>query len=267
MGDQMTIRIKNWSKHQHFKDRTPPWIKLYRDILDDPDWHELTGDDAKMLVNLWLLASEDENKSGSLPDVRRIAFRLRTTVSKTEQQLLRLKHWLVQDDINAISEQYQDDAPETERERETETKEETEDKPRKRVTPSKPDDVDQQTWDDWIALRKAKRAPVTQTVIDGAVREAGKAGMTLEAFLQVWCRRGSQGLEADWLRPDERSGSSSLQTETVYQRSMRLRMQEAAPDSARKDPSRQPENVIDFFAVEVPAKRLEIGNEPTFALD
>jgi hypothetical protein len=108
---------------------------------------------------------------------------------------------------------------------------------------------------------------VTQTVIDGAVREAGKAGMTLEAFLQVWCRRGSQGLEADWLRPDERSGSSSLQTETVYQRSMRLRMQEAAPDSARKDPSRQPENVIDFFAVEVPAKRLEIGNEPTFALD
>jgi uncharacterized protein YdaU (DUF1376 family) len=82
--------------------------------------------------------------------------------------------------------------------------------PRKRVTPSKPDDVDQQTWDDWIALRKAKRAPVTQTVIDGAVREAGKAGMTLESFLQVWCRRGSQGLEAAWLKPEERSQPMSF---------------------------------------------------------
>ena len=29
------MRIKNWNRFQHFKDRKPPWIKLYRDILDD----------------------------------------------------------------------------------------------------------------------------------------------------------------------------------------------------------------------------------------
>jgi hypothetical protein len=72
-----------------------------------------------------------------------------------------------------------------------------------------PSDVDPQTWGDWQALRKAKRAPVTETVLAGARREADKAGMTLEAFLQVWCRRGSQGLEAAWLKPDERTGSRS----------------------------------------------------------
>jgi len=72
-----------------------------------------------------------------------------------------------------------------------------------------PADVDPQTWSDWQALRKAKRAPVTETVLAGARREADKAGMTLEAFLQVWCRRGSQGLEADWLKPHERTGSRS----------------------------------------------------------
>lgn len=84
--------------------------------------------------------------------------------------------------------------------------------PRKRAaTPSapvvvKPDDVDPQTWADFLTLRKAKRAPVTQTLVEDARRECAKAGMTLENFLRVWCRRGSQGLEAAWLKPDERAG-------------------------------------------------------------
>lgn len=69
-----------------------------------------------------------------------------------------------------------------------------------------PDDVSPQTWADWLALRKAKKATVSQTVIDHARREAGKAGMTFEAFLAVWVFRGSQGLQADWLKPSERAG-------------------------------------------------------------
>jgi uncharacterized protein YdaU (DUF1376 family) len=70
--------------------------------------------------------------------------------------------------------------------------------------PSKPDDVTDRTWADWQQLRRAKRAPVTETVVDGAREECAKAGMTLEGFLRVWCRRGSQGLEASWLKPEER---------------------------------------------------------------
>lgn len=81
---------------------------------------------------------------------------------------------------------------------------------RKRATPppTRPTDVAERVWSDWLRLREAKRAPVTETVIAEAVREAGKAGMTLEAFLSVWCSRGSQGLQADWLRPTERHGGS-----------------------------------------------------------
>jgi hypothetical protein len=67
-----------------------------------------------------------------------------------------------------------------------------------------PEDVDPQVWADWLALRKAKRAPVTATTIEGARVEAQKAGMTLDAFLRVWCRRGSQGLEAAWIKPNEK---------------------------------------------------------------
>ena len=70
--------------------------------------------------------------------------------------------------------------------------------------PACPEDVEPQVWADWLALRKAKRAPASETVIREARKEAAKAGMSFSAFLAVWCRRGSQGLEADWLKPNER---------------------------------------------------------------
>ena len=111
----MTWRIKGWSKFQHFKDRTPPWIKLYRDVLDDPDWHALDGDSAKHLVMLWLIASEDETHNGALPDNRRLAFRLRISEQKVKSLINNLSHWLTQDDISVTSGQYQVDAPEERR--------------------------------------------------------------------------------------------------------------------------------------------------------
>jgi uncharacterized protein YdaU (DUF1376 family) len=68
-----------------------------------------------------------------------------------------------------------------------------------------PPDVDQQIWDDWKQLRKAKNAPVTETVVTNARKEAAKANMAFSDFLSVWCARGSQGLQAEWLKPDERN--------------------------------------------------------------
>lgn len=85
------LRIKDWNRFQHYRDRNPEWIKLYGRLLDDIEWHDLTGDAAKTLVGLWLLARED---SGSLPDRKRIAFRLRLSESKLDQQLILLQHWL-----------------------------------------------------------------------------------------------------------------------------------------------------------------------------
>jgi uncharacterized protein YdaU (DUF1376 family) len=67
-----------------------------------------------------------------------------------------------------------------------------------------PPDVEEQVWKDWQTLRKMKKAPITETVVDSAKKEAAKANMSFNDFLVVWCRRGSQGLEADWLKPHER---------------------------------------------------------------
>lgn len=75
--------------------------------------------------------------------------------------------------------------------------------------PSRPDDVSEQVWEDWLQLRKKKSAPVTATVLSEAIAEAAKAGLPLERFLSVWCARGSQGLQAEWLKPHERAGPSN----------------------------------------------------------
>ena len=118
------MKIKNWSKFQHFKDRRPPWVKLYRDLLDNMEWHELDPLSSKVLVTLWLLASEDDEQQGKLPNIKTLSWRLRLPQEQVLECLNKLSHWLEQDDINVISSGYQDDLPETETERET--KKETE---------------------------------------------------------------------------------------------------------------------------------------------
>jgi uncharacterized protein YdaU (DUF1376 family) len=62
-----------------------------------------------------------------------------------------------------------------------------------------PSDVRDQVWNDWVALRKSKKAPITQTVIEGARKEAFKLNWPLDKFLVEWCTRGSQGLKAEWI--------------------------------------------------------------------
>jgi hypothetical protein len=70
----MKYRIVNFRKFQNFHDRKPPWIKLYRDLLDNMDWFMLSPIASKSLINLWLLGSES---FGNLPDDFEIGFRLR----------------------------------------------------------------------------------------------------------------------------------------------------------------------------------------------
>ena len=191
MGKKM--KIKNWNKFQHFKDRKPPWVKLYRDLLDDMDWHELDAQASKVLVMLWLIASEED---GYIPATKILAFRLRMTEKQTIDCLNKLSHWLEQDDIGSISTRYQDDGLETETETERKTEIETK---QKATSVACPPDVSQQVWADWLQLRKSKKASVTETVLKGARAEADKLGWGLERFLVEWCTRGSQGLKAEWV--------------------------------------------------------------------
>ena len=98
----MSYKIKNWEQYQHFKDgsRNPPWIKLYKELLDNISWHEMDGETAKVLIMLWMVASEN---NGILPDAKKLAFRLRITEQKLGEILPKLSLWILSDDITMIS--------------------------------------------------------------------------------------------------------------------------------------------------------------------
>lgn len=78
----------------------------------------------------------------------------------------------------------------------------------------RPYDVSEQVWADYQALRKAKRAPITQTVLDTARREAEKAGWTLEAALTECVVRGWQGFKAEWLTNTQQQRPNAPQGQT-----------------------------------------------------
>lgn len=91
-----TRRVRNWEKFQHYQSgphakKKPDWIKLYTNLLDDIHWHKLPDRDAKILVELWMLASEC---GGTLPPLEEIAFRLRRPANELKSVLNRLPNWI-----------------------------------------------------------------------------------------------------------------------------------------------------------------------------
>lgn len=56
------LKVKNWEEHQHYKDRSPPWIKLQRRLLDDYEFSCLQDASKAHLILIWLLASQNEGR-------------------------------------------------------------------------------------------------------------------------------------------------------------------------------------------------------------
>jgi len=57
-----TFSVKNFAKFQHYKDRAPPWIKLYNGLLEDYEFGGLPDASKMHLIAIWLLASRSDNK-------------------------------------------------------------------------------------------------------------------------------------------------------------------------------------------------------------
>jgi len=68
----------------------------------------------------------------------------------------------------------------------------------KAVVTAPPDGVSVEVWDSFIAIRKAKRAPMTTVALEGIQREAAKAGVSLQEALATCCTRGWQSFKASW---------------------------------------------------------------------
>lgn len=56
---------------------------------------------------------------------------------------------------------------------------------------------------DFITHRKAKKAPITETAMNGFLREANKAGLSVEESVAISIERNWQGFKATWYLKDK----------------------------------------------------------------
>ena len=70
----------------------------------------------------------------------------------------------------------------------------------------RPDDVSEDTWDGFVSLRRAKKAPLSEAALKGIRREADNARVSMDEALQTCCARGWTGFKADWMHEDRGGG-------------------------------------------------------------
>lgn len=193
----MLLQPKNWGVFQHYKDRCPPWIKLHRDLLNDRVFMRLPLASKAIAPLMWLLASESKDGifDGSMDE---LMFRLHISDKEYQQGVKPLiDNGFFTVACGLLAERLQVATPETETEAERETEKETK---KKATGVACPDFVDAQVWADFLSIRKAKKAPLTQTALKGIEREAKKAGWSLEKAISECVTRGWQSFKADWVK-------------------------------------------------------------------
>ena len=214
----MLLQPKNWAVFQHYKDRCPPWIKLHRDLLNDRSFMRLPIASKAIAPMMWLLASESKDGifDGSMDE---LVFRLHISEKEYKdgvKPLIDNGFFVVASEV--LAERYQTAIPETETETETETERESEketETKKKATGVACPDFVQQQVWNDFLSIRKAKKSPMTETALKGIEREAKKAGWSLEKAISECVTRGWQSFKAEWVK--EKLSRSEQRQNTMNQ--------------------------------------------------
>lgn len=85
----LCIKPKGWEHFQHYKKRRPPWIKLYRNILDDYDFQCLQLASKALAPCLWLIASEHE-EGLIVVDFAKLSWRLRVPEMQVQEAIKEL---------------------------------------------------------------------------------------------------------------------------------------------------------------------------------
>jgi hypothetical protein len=80
------VSVVNFEQFQHYKDRSPAWIKLHASVLDSYNFCRLTDAQKWHVVSLWILASKCDN---AIPlDLPWIARKIAATESIDLQPLM-----------------------------------------------------------------------------------------------------------------------------------------------------------------------------------
>ena len=199
------IAILNWQEFQHYKDRDPPWIKLYRDLLTAESW--VLGTDASRLVQVasMLLAARYKNATPLKYDlfckVASLDISQREFDAAVEH--LRSTNFL---EIQGEPEQRKQPASKplasctSETETETETEKSRGEKRRASAPPLDPASVeglDPEAWRLWVEHRTAIKKPIRPHSLRDAAEELAKLGSQQLAEVKRARAGGWQGLHPE----------------------------------------------------------------------
>ena len=110
------LKIRNWDKWQSYRaDRgQPPWIKIHRRLMRDPEWVSLSDAERGQLVGIWLLAAD---RDGVIPASTELIQKL--SFMETEPNISKFIElgFICQNDVKATSERRQLDQPKAEKSR------------------------------------------------------------------------------------------------------------------------------------------------------
>lgn len=224
VGSDFDMRIvpKDWREFQHYKDRSPPWIRLHKKLLDNYEFHCLPVASRALAPMLWLLASDSiDGFIEASPE--KLAFRLRQTekeVTAALRPLIDNGFFVVdQGDSSVLADRKQSAVPETEAEALQRT--ETETTPRKRsASPVQktmatleqlaeagiPADVAAE----FIAHKAGVKAPLTERAWLDHLAEAKKAGWSpLQAAEKVMAKSW-KGFEAKYVANEQIPGKQAF---------------------------------------------------------
>lgn len=215
------FRVTNFDQLQHYKDRSPPWIKLYNDLMDDYNFACLQDASKLHLIMIFLLASRANNQ---IPcDTRWISSRINATeevdlealfesgyIEKIPAKTKTTKPKRVAS--KPLAESEQDACLEKSREEGEKRLEKINKKFGLDFSPW-PELPEDQTLEDWFAMRKRTKANVSQTVINRFATELAKAinaGWSADFCLQECVTRNWRGFEFGWLnKPGGRNGQAN----------------------------------------------------------
>jgi hypothetical protein len=74
----------------------------------------------------------------------------------------------------------------------------------------KPVGVDESVWQDWLKIRKSKKAPLTETAWNLFINECKKAGWTVDDAVKECCLRNWQSFKAEWVEKERKTSSGIL---------------------------------------------------------
>ena len=223
-----------------------PWFRMYVDFLNDPKMIALAFEDQRHFIGVLALKSDGVIDSGCDAELldRIVAQRLWIDPAAIVEVKKRLvsggligvdwqpiaweKRQYNSDRSAERTRKYRQRQRESEQENtcdvavtsqqrfcdalDTDTETETENTRRTRSRAAvRPDSVPERVWQDFQAIRRAKRTPLTDTALNGIAREASKAGMSLSDALAMCCERGWQGFNASWVdKPKDRTAGGKL---------------------------------------------------------